>query len=156
MTPEIYETLKKAGSPKIKKGKYIVHDPKTFDKSKYHTFIGSNDYMNAGDNQRTSRRNRNYYPKDFVNVTLNRISQIPKYKQIKDWIILTNDFERAEKIFSVLKDCVINPGCLYVADKALVFNVRAHSLRKFFNGTEELPENFFECYPPDKIVKLNI
>lgn len=156
MTPEIYEILKRTGSPKIKKGKYVVHDPKTFDKSKYHTFENCNDYMNAGDNQRTSRRNRNYYPKDFVHVTLNRIPQIPKYKQIKDWIILTNDFERANEIFSVLKDCVINPGCLYVADKALVFNVRAHSLRKFFDVSEELPENFFDCYPPDKVVKLNI
>ena len=156
MTPEIYEALKKAGSPKIKRGKFVVHDPKTFDKSKYHTFENCNDYMNAGDNLRTSTRNRNYYPKDFVHVTLDRLGKIPEYKQIKDWVLLTNDFGRAEKVFSVLKDCVINPGCLYIADKVAVFNVRAHSLRKFFDNAEELPENFLDYYPPDKIVALNI
>ena len=156
MTPEIYEALKKAGSPKIKKGKFVVHDPKTFDGSKYHTFENCNDYMDAGDNLRTSSRNRNYYPKDFVYVTLDRLGKIPQYKQIKDWVLLTNDFGRAEKVFSVLKDCVINPGCLYIADKVAVFNVRAHSLRKFFNNAEELPENFLDYYPPDKIVALNI
>ncbi|MBR1647161.1 MAG: hypothetical protein IJ685_10345 [Selenomonadaceae bacterium] len=51
---------------------------------------------------------------------------------------------------------VINPGCIFVAKDALIFNVRAMSLRKFFESSEVLPENFFDCYPPDKITEINI
>ena len=156
MTPEIFDYLSKAGSPKIKKGKYIVHDPKTFDKSRYHTFTGSNDYMDAARNIRTSTRNRNYYPKDFVHASFAYFRQIPKDKSVKDWVIVSNDVEKAEKIFSVLKDFVINPGCLYWTDETIIFNVMARSLRKFFNNAEELPDKIWDCYPPDKVVKLNI
>lgn len=156
MTPEIFETLKSMGSPKIKRGKFVVHDPKTFDKTQYQTFMGANDYMNAGGNVRTTTKNRNYYPKEFVHVTFNDVREISKDKRVKDWVIVSNDVERANKIFSVLKDTVINPGCIFVTDDALIFNVRAMSLRKFFDACETLPQNFWHCYPFDKIISLNI
>ena len=49
MTPQMYERLKAMGSPKIAKSKYVVHAPKTFDKSAYHTFTGANDYIKQTD-----------------------------------------------------------------------------------------------------------
>ena len=156
MTPEIFETLKRMGSPKIKRGKYVVHDPKTFDKSRYHTFTGNNDYMAAAGNIRTSQRNRNYYPKDFVQAPFAVVRSIPKDKSVKDWVIVTDDNARAQEIYSVLKDMIINPGCLFVTEGALVFNVRAHSLREFFDAAKELPEDFWNCYPSDKITEINI
>ena len=156
MTPEIFETLKSMGSPKIKRGKYVVHDPKSFDKSNYHTFTGGNDYMNAAGNVRTTQRNRNYYPKNFVQASFDVVRELTKDKSVKDWVIVTEDSERAQEIFSVLKDMVINPGCLFVTKDALVFNVRAHSLREFFDADETLPENFWDRYPSDKVTELNI
>ena len=156
MTPKIFETLQKLGSPKIKRGKYVVHDPKTFDKSKYHTFTGSNDYMDAAGNQRTTSKNRNYYPKDFFLAPLNYVRQISLNEKIKDWVILSNDMEDSKRIFHILKNCVINPGVLYLTDRVLIFNVRASSLKNFFDAKEKLPENFWSYYPPDKIVKLDI
>lgn len=156
MTPEVYNQLKAAGSPKIKQGKYVVHDPKTFDKSCYHTFTGANDYMDAAGNIRTSNKNRNYYPKNFYLAPFDYVRQIPANKNIKDWVVLSNDIEQGKKIFYFLQDCVINPGVLYLTDTVSVFNVRASSLRKFFNTNEELPENFWNYYPSDKVVKLDI
>ena len=156
MTPEIFETLKRMGSPKIKRGKYVVHDPKTFDKSRYHTFTGGSDYIIAGDNIRTTAQNRAYYPKNFVYVPFNVVREIPKEKNIKDWVIATDSPERANQIFSVLKDTVINPGVIFVTADALIFNVRALSLRQFFDAAEPLPQNFWACYPPDKVTKINI
>ncbi len=156
MTPEIFETLKSIGSPKIKRGKFVVHNPKTFDKTQYHTFTGENDYMAVAGNVRTTTKNRNYYPKEFIHVTFADVREISKDNQAKDWVIVSEDVERAKKIFTVLKDMVINPGCIFVAQDALIFNVRAMSLRKYFDAREALPENFWDCYPPDKIVSINI
>lgn len=156
ITPAVYEQLKAMDSPKIKRGKYVIHDPKTFDKSKYHTFEAANDYISAGGNIRTSTRNRNYYPKEFIYATFNEARLIPKNARAKDWVIVTNDEGRAQKISFVLKDYVINPGCLYWAEEVIIFNVRAHSLRKFFAASEELPANFWNMYPSDKVVKIVI
>lgn len=156
MTPEVYRRLKKIGSPKIKKGNYVVHDPKTFDKSQYHTFTGSNDYMEVGGNIRTSTKNRNYYPKSFVHVPPDYIRQVPRDKKIKDWVIFTDDVEYAKKLASVFADFVINPGCLYHTETAIMFNVRASSLRRFFEASEELPNEFWNYFPSDKIVKLTL
>ena len=90
ITPQMYERLKSIGSPKIAKSMYVVHDPKTFDKSAYHTFTGNSDYIIAAGGLRTTNKNRNYYPKNFLRLTsLNFLPLIIERKKADDWIILS-------------------------------------------------------------------
>ena len=162
MTPQVYERLKAMGSPKISKKKYFVHNPETFDKSLYHTFTGGNDYMEAAGNIRTSQKNRDYYPKNFLQVTSQTLPVVLAMKKAQDWVILSDDELNGKIAHRYFSDVVINPGCIYLTDNnVVVFNVNAKSLRTLFDSNTP-PRNFLEkeniwnYYPLDKIIKVNL
>lgn len=162
MTPQMYERLKSIGSPKIAKSMYVVHDPKTFDKSAYHTFTGNSDYIIAAGGLRTTNKNRNYYPKNFLRLTsLNFLPLIIERKKADDWIILSENAADSELAYKYFSNVVINPGCIYLTDNNVaVFNVRAKSLRRLFDKLRPDERfslgNLLNCYPMDKIVKVKL
>ena len=153
MTPTMYERLKAMKSPKIAKKKFFVHEPSTFDKSLYHTFTGSNDYMNAAGNVRTTNRNRDYYPKNFVHVTPANVNQVLLQHAADDWIIMANTLQEAEAVAGYFSNVVLNPGCVYLTGNAVVFNVNAKALRNF-SGLQN--NNIWNYYPPDKIISVDL
>ena len=162
ITPQMYERLKSIGSPKIAKSMYVVHDPKTFDKTAYHTFTGGSDYINAAGGLRTTNKNRDYYPRNFLYIdSLNFLPFIIESKKADDWIILSENGDDSELAYKYFSNVVINPGCIYLTDtNVAVFNVRAKSLRWLFDKSRTV-ENFslgdlLNCYPMDKIVKVKL
>ena len=159
MTPQIFERLKAMGSPKISKKKYFVHNPQNFDKSAYHTFTGGNEYIIAAGGLRTTNKNRDYYPKNFLQVTSQTLPFVLAMKKAQDWIILADNELNGQIAHIYFKDVVINPGCVYMTDNnVVVFNVNAKSLRELLKSNKNFLEtkNIWNYYPPDKIVKVNL
>jgi hypothetical protein len=155
MTPLIYEKLKKIGSPKVIKGNVVVHSPVEFDKGKYKTFTGDNDYMDAGGGQRASFNNRNLYPKNFCPATNKNWREIISDSHPDDWVVIAKYENKAIRIGEKFKDYIINPGCLYEYDGAVVFNVLAHSIRNHINSPMKMKKCIKSYYPTDKIIKIN-
>lgn len=160
MTPQMYERLKAMGSPKIAKKQYVIHDPKTFDKTLHHTFTGSNDYMEAAGNIRTTNKNRDYYPKNFLQLPSEKmLPSVMADKKPDDWIILAEDYANGRIAYAYFSNVVINPGCVYLTDNNVaVFNVNAKSLRGIIDSPEKLSKikNIWDYYPMDKIVKVKL
>lgn len=154
VTPGMYEKLKALGSPKVKRNLCIVHDPKSYDKTKYHTFTGDNDYMELGGNKRHSGKNRSLYPKSFALTSWKKLADTIR-EEPKDWILISDDAGCLKKAENYFKDVVINPGCLYVYEGVVAINVKAHSLRGKLEklGTDDggSPWGF---YPIEKIVEV--
>ncbi len=156
VTPGIYEKLKAINSPKVKRNLCIVHDPKDYDKTKYHTFTGENDYMELGGNQRHSRENRKLYTRSFALKSCNNISY-PIYTMPEDWILISDNDELLKEAENYFKEVVINPGCLYVYKDVVAINVKARSLQgklKRMGGAEG--EYIWGCYPIGKIVEVKM
>jgi len=157
VTPLIFEKLKEVESPKAQKELCVIHQPEDYDKTKYKTFTGGNDYMEAGGNVRTTSENRNLYPKSFDVTNKENLISFIKDSKPKDWIILSSDKNKAQKVAKYIKDFIINPGCLYVCDGIPVFNVLALSIRDFINKSDNLDsKNISGYYPKDKIIKISI
>ena len=155
VTVGMFERLKEIGSPKARNGGCLVHDPKEYDKSQYHTFTGVNDYMEAAGNKRISTENRNIYPKAFYITTRDRLADDLRSGQLKDWVILSDNWIQARQAEDYFKDTVINPGCLYVYGEAVLFNVLARSVRDAIREPENLLWNIWGYYPPDKIIQVS-
>ncbi|MCQ2498094.1 MAG: hypothetical protein MJ133_03845 [Lachnospiraceae bacterium] len=153
VTPEMYEKLMEIGSPKAKRGMCVVHNPQEYDKTKYHTFIGENDYMDLGNNQRTTKENRNLYPKSFLHSNWEEINSI--VNDAKDWILVDQDKEKLAKVEKILSEYILNPGCLYVFGETLVFNVRSRALRDIIINGEILDKSLWRIYPVDKIINIS-
>ncbi len=153
VTPGIYKKLKSINSPKVKRDLCIVHDPKDYDKTKYHTFTGDNDYMELGGNQRHSKENRNLHPKSFVITSWNQLSDTIKTTP-KDWILISDNLELCKEAENYFKNVVINPGCLYIYEDVVAIHVKAHALRGKLEHLGTTGENLWGYYPIEKIVEI--
>lgn len=154
VTPKIYEKLLSINSPKAQKGMCVVHCPEDYDKTKYHTFTGDNDYMNLGNNQRTTKENRNLYPKIFTKILWNNIGKLNK-KSVTDWILIAEETNQLDELEKILSDVIINPGCLYVYNNSIAFNINAKSVRDRLDEIIALDNNIWGFYPVDKIININ-
>ena len=154
VTPQVYEKLLAINSPKAKRGMCIIHEPKYYDKTKYHTFIGDNDYMDLGNNQRTTKENRNLYPKSFVLTSWNNLGKTIA-EGAKDWILISDCDKQLEQAKEMFVDLIINPGCLYVWNDVVAFNVKARSIRNCLSVIGKDAHNFWWNYPVDKIINIS-
>ena len=151
VSPSVHKMLLDIKSPKALKGECVVHNPETFDKSKYKTFIGSNDYMEAAGNKKTSKNNRNLYPRSFAITNDKDLKTFVQQNKPKDWIITCDDKSAAKKIAKELSDFIINPGVLYEYKNAKIFNVLARSIR---DNLDDLSKPIESYYPEEKIIKI--
>lgn len=152
VTPTLLKKLQDIKSPKIQRGEYILWDKNNYDKSKYKTFTGSDDYMEISSEPRTSSKNRNIYPKNFTFCKSENLENILSNTDANDWITVSENEEEAKKIANKLKDYIINPGCLYTYEGNYIFNVTARSIRN------KKPHDISELqsfYPQSKIIKIN-
>jgi len=154
VTPQVYEKLLSINSPKAKKGFCVVHAPKDYDKTKYHTFTGDNDYMDRGNNQRTSKNNRNLYPKQFVLTDWNKLKDTLR-QDLKDWVMISDDNEQLENAQIIFENLIINPGCLYLWNDVVIFNVKARSIRGKIEEIIAGNTNIWGYYPFDKIYNVS-
>ncbi len=139
---------------KAKMGKCVIMKPEEYDKTKFHTFTGDNDYMELGNNQRTTKENRNLYPKSFDETDWDGLSELLE-KGCKDWVLVSNSIEEREEAHKRLKDLVINPGCLYLYRDVVAFNVNARSIRDKLLQIKEGSKELWGFYPYDKIIRIS-
>ncbi|MEI0495509.1 hypothetical protein R4J09_08850 [Brachyspira intermedia] len=155
MTENMYKKLLEMKSPKVLKNNVVVHTFEEYNKNKnlYKTFVGNNDYMEAGDNQRFSKNNTNLLPRDITIIKkLNKNIDLSNSKNFSDWIIISNDNDdKAELLKTNIKNAVLNPGCLYIYDKIYVFNVIARSIRDELKNIKSLSK-LKKLYPKDRII----
>ena len=155
VTPGLFERLKAKGSPKALQGRCVVHDPMNYDKFKDPTFTGSNDYMAAGGNIRTTSENRNLYPRSVL-ICPHFADWREKMKKSAppDWVAVA-DGKDTEELENLLSNCILNPGCVYYREgKYVLFNVQARSVRSLVRWPQMLPEDIREAYPEDKRIEI--
>lgn len=157
VTPDMYKKLVEIESPKVLKGKVVVHDPGDYDKKKYHTFTGENDYMEVGNNKRFDKDNSNINPKSFLIINKSTSEIDRKSGMAVDWIIISSDRKKAEDTSKMLRNYILNPGCLYIYKGMFIFNALAKSVRDAFRMSQNLTVNdLLSMYPRDKIIKINL
>lgn len=88
-----------------------------------------------------STNNKNINPKQFTIGT-----SIFDIKNAFDWLIVGED---SKIILNKIKDCVLNPGCLYVYKNSYAINKNANSI-----ADKELVKNIWMYFPLDKIVNI--
>jgi len=157
ISPTLYEKLKKIDSPKLKQGKYCLHDKNTYDNNKidYKSFVNCGDYMAAGNNIRTTTDNKNYYPRNFDIISEKEVGNI--IKKNTDWVVISQNKNTAKKLVKYLKTQVINPGCIYKYQNEKVFNPMARSIRDYINTPKQFDfSKIEEYYPSDKIICIDI
>ena len=110
ITPNMYQKLLEMKSPKVLKNKVIVHSIEEYNtnKGKYKTFTGINDYMEAGDNQRFNKNNKNLLPRS-INVIkkLNKSIDLLDKKEYKDWVIVYRKYFTEKCILFRNTYCII-------------------------------------------------
>ncbi|WP_256219555.1 radical SAM protein [Selenomonas ruminantium] len=155
VTPGLFERLKTIGSPKALQGRCVVHDPMNYDKFKDPTFTGTNDYMAAGGNIRTTPDNRNLYPRSaLICPPPEDWREKMKKSAPPDWVAVT-DGKETKELENLLSNCILNPGCVYYREgKYVLFNVQARSLRSIARWPQLLPEDIREAYPEDKRIEI--
>lgn len=157
ITPGIYRKLIEIESPKALNGKVFLHNPEDYVEKKYHTFTGKNDYMDAGDNKRFDQSSSNINPKKFSVISRSTDEIDRRTEKNIDWIIISKNHESAEKAAHKLHNYILNPGCLYVYKKMLIFNILAKSVRDDWHNFRTLSANdLLDCYPKDKIIRINV
>ena len=156
VSPTLLEKLKEINSPKIKQGKYCVHCKDEYDKHKeqYKSFENCDDYMQAGNNIRTTTDNRKYYPRSFVITKIEELKSNINKKT--DWVVISKNKKHAQKVVKFLSNMVINPGCIYKYKEELIFNVLARSIRDELKNVNDFDFNVItQKYPCDKIIDIN-
>lgn len=157
VTPLIYEKLKEIESPKMAAGLCVQYDASTHDRAKYKSFSGATDYMEAGGNIRTTKENRNLYPKKFTATNKKNLLVFLKEEKPKDWIIISDNKKKTKNLIKYLSDVILNPGCLYKYDNCIIFNVLASSIRNYIKNPDAInSENIESFYPSDKIIGIKI
>lgn len=157
ITPGMIQKLKEIGSPKVNQGKYVILNPDEYRKESYKSFKNANDYMEAGGNIRTTKDNKNYYPRSFEYTTKDKFNSFIQEFTPKDWIIIHHNEKQAKKIANYLKDFVLNPGCLYKIKDCILINVLARSIRDKIKNHENLNISKIEqYYPKDKIICIQM
>lgn len=157
ISPTLYEKLKEIGSPKLAKRRYCLHTKDDYMKKKknYKSFERENDYMAAGGNIRTTKENKNYYPRKFDITTIENVGKI--IQKNSDWTVISKNEKDAKKVVKYLKKHVINPGCIYKYKEEIVFNILARSIREYMRKPMDFDFSKIECcYPQDKIICVDI
>ncbi len=157
ISPTLYEKLKEINSPKLAKGRYCLHTKEDYMKNKntYKSFERENDYMDAGGNIRTTKDNKNYYPRKFDIATVENVSKI--VQKNSDWIVISKNKKDAKKLAKYLKKHVINPGCIYKYKQEIVFNILARSIRDYIKEPINFDFSKIEAYyPQDKIICVDV
>lgn len=149
VTPGMFEKLKSIGSPKALQGHCVVHDPQDYEASNYHTFTSDNEYMETNDSKRTSRQNRNLFPKEIISCKFNELPNF--YADATDFVLLADNAEERKDFRELFSSLILNPGCLYRYKGSLLFNKRASSLK---NQTVDDALHLERLYPEDKIVDI--
>ncbi len=156
VTPLMFEKLKEVGSPKAEKGLCIIHNPKDFNSTLYKTFTSGNQYMEAGGNIRTTKENRNLYPKHFDIINYKEFSKTFYEKMPKDWVIVCKNENTAQKLSKKLSNLILNPGCLYIYKDMFVFNILAKSIRLKIQTHETLKaKKLKSIWDSSKIININ-
>ncbi len=158
ISPALLKKLQEVESPKVKKGKYVLLDPETYNEDDYLKFIGGNDYMEANHSKRFTELNENLLPKSFAIAFNGKLSEID-LAVVKDWVIIAGSVESAESIKELFSRIVINPGCLYVCEEEGVwlFNVISSSYTRAMtsNTVIDTIDDLLAIYPEDKIISVN-
>lgn len=155
VTPLILQKLLEIESPKALKGMCVVNNPEDYNKAEYETFKTGCEYIIAAGNKRIDKENRNLYPKSFAITTKRNLIDFIKKEKPKDWVIIASNKRKAKKVQKYFEKFVINPGCLYLYDDSLVFNVMAKSIREHIKNPDTInSEKITEHYPKDKIIKI--
>lgn len=153
----IAEKLISIGSPKMEKGLYVIHTKEEYLKNKdsYKTFVGPEDYIIEGNSVRTSKENRDIYPKSFNFIPEKELVEVLKTEKPQDWIILSKRNYKAKNAAKYFSELIINPGCLYEFDDLLIFNVKARSIREYIKSPDSLKNISIKSrYPQDKIIAV--
>lgn len=157
VSPLLLQKLIEIGSPKAIDGKYVLHTRDDVKKGEYKSFSGATDYMDAGGNIRTTKANRNYYPKNFKIIKKEELGEELKRNKSNDWLIVGKNKKIAKLIEHYLCNMVINPGCLYIVNKKYyLFNVLARSVRDYLNSELIDFDILISKYPAEKIVNINL
>lgn len=156
ITPQMRSKLEDLGSPKIKRGMYVEHATDSYDKNAYHTFTTAHDYIDAASGIRTSKENRNLYPKEFISTSWDKLSEVLNSKKVTDWVLVDESEEEAAKYVCYFEDVILNPGCIYTFGNAALLNVRAISLREVIGSQVDISQNVLKYYPLDKIISVDL
>lgn len=152
VTPEVFQKLLKIGSPKALGGRCVVRNPKDYDKYRDETYSTGIEYMEAGNNVRTTQKNRNLYPKSVTYIDTRNVVEFAKQK-IDDWVVLAAGGKN-EQIDEFMRDYILNPGCIYILDdNTYVFNARARSIRDVEYSYDYSIKNL---YPDEKIIHFSL
>ncbi len=154
ITPNMLEKLKKVDSPKVKHGKYVLLDPKDYNKGEYTPFVDSNDYMKESNSERIGEKS-GLYKKTFtifsLKTELSRYLSSEKY----DWAIFTDTPVLGEKIAEELQNWVLNPGCFHRYNDTAIFHRLALSVRDRIDDAKYMKLEEFVClYPKQKIIEI--
>jgi SAM-dependent methyltransferase len=112
--------------------------------------------MDAADNQRTSKDNRNLYPKAFLCTTWDAWQKDVAEQKPTDWILIGDTLSDAERLEHYAKDVILNPGCFYFYRSMAAVNVMARSLRESIRNPQKMDCNLWSYYPLDKIVSMEL
>ncbi len=155
ITPQMYERLKKIHSPKIAKGMYVIHEPANYREEDYQGFTRGSQYIEAANHKRTSKDNRNIYPKEFFHTNFQEWKKVFLQGVAKDWVIISNNDEEANEAEGYFKNVIINPGCCYAYGNVILVNVRASSLEMLAKGIIQDNWEAWQYFPPEKIVYVD-
>jgi hypothetical protein len=72
-----------------------------------------------------------------------------------DWVVISKNKKDGKRVAKVLKNFVLNPGCLYEYKEELIFNVLARSIRDNIKNQDLDFQNIASYYPEDKIIKID-
>ena len=152
VTPGMFEKLKDIGSPKALNDRCVVRDPAKYEEYKSETYVTGSEYIEAGKFIRTSKENRNLYPKDVLVTSRESVWKDIDEKKPKDWVLICDENSDVESMVKYVLDRIWNTGCVYeINGKYTLFNVIGRSVRdavKAGAGTECIEE----YYPDDKHV----
>lgn len=156
VTPETFKKLTELESPKALNGKCVIRDPKRYEEYKEATYATGVEYIEAGDNVRTTSDNRNLYPKAVTYINRNDIVKGLKEQKPTDWVVLYEG-DVSPEVEKFMKEYILNPGCLYILDDGTyIFNIMARSLREIVKYPEAFDCTVKKYYPEDKIIHFSL
>ncbi|MDD5600057.1 MAG: hypothetical protein PHV82_19080, partial [Victivallaceae bacterium] len=188
ISPVMLKKLQAVASPKLKKQRYVVFNPATYQATQYTGNEGVSDWYlpDEGQTKRVSDTNRSLCPKEvavyfhekYAPITLSDdaagILSIADFNSLafNDWVLVVNDPEtRPAELCRRLRDCVLNPGCLYYRSRSffsyrisasqiardsrfILFNRRAMALTGLCNI--RLDKTLVEHWDKSKRIRLSI
>jgi hypothetical protein len=167
VSPLLYNKLMDVGSPKIKRGKYIMMDACDYI-SGIEMPETTNRYL-TDHKQRVSQNNKSIYPTNIEVLSINKELEYGPYlsqkidEVVQEWCLLlkeTNTY--TEGFLKRIKGCVLNPGVLYSYKlendaEVYLFHKSAQALKRAgYDGIANCIslEQFFDFWEKDKQVGI--